>query len=147
MNRSSGSFHFNKSPSLFNPTLQCETFFAFRIHFLNFFFLECIQLMFFIRCLSFRRRGRPTKWRRACDECTSSHRTQKAVPWALIRCLSFPILWYVDHEINRRGPKRFFMSRADRKSQVRQCLVNCTADFWSSMASESAAQKPKYCLT
>ena len=34
-----------------------------------------------------------------------------------------------------------WMSRADRKSQVRQCLVNCTADFWSSMASESAEQK------
>ena len=36
---------------------------------------------------------------------------------------------------------------ADRKSQVWQCLGFCTADFWSSLASESAAQKPKYCLT
>ena len=35
--------------------------------------------------------------------------------------------------------------RADRKSQVRQCLGFYTADFWSSLAYESAEQKPKHC--
>ena len=39
------------------------------------------------------------------------------------------------------------MSRADRKSQVRQSLGFCAADFWSSLAYESAEQKPKHCLT
>ena len=39
------------------------------------------------------------------------------------------------------------MTRADRKSQVRQCLDFCTADFQSSLACESAEQKPKHCLT
>ena len=34
------------------------------------------------------------------------------------------------------------VSRADRKSQVRQCLGFCTADFLSSLANESAEQKP-----
>ena len=38
-------------------------------------------------------------------------------------------------------------TRAERKSQVRQCLVFCTADFWFSLAYESAEQKPKHCLT
>ena len=33
-------------------------------------------------------------------------------------------------------------SRADGKSQVRQCLGFCTADLWSSLAYESAEQKP-----
>ena len=37
--------------------------------------------------------------------------------------------------------------RADRKSQVRQCLSFCTADFWPALAYESAEQKPKHCLT
>ena len=39
------------------------------------------------------------------------------------------------------------INRADRKSQVSQCLGFCTADFWSSLAYESAEQKPKHCLT
>ena len=39
------------------------------------------------------------------------------------------------------------MSRADRKSQVRQCLDFCTPDFWSLFAYESAEEKPKHCLT
>ena len=42
---------------------------------------------------------------------------------------------------------RVRMIRADRKSQVRQCLGLCTADFWSSFAYESAEEKPKHCLT
>ena len=33
--------------------------------------------------------------------------------------------------------------RADRKSQVRQCLSFCTADFWSLLAYKSAEQ-PKH---
>ena len=32
--------------------------------------------------------------------------------------------------------------RADRKSKVRQCLGFSTANFWSSLAYESAEQKP-----
>ena len=40
-----------------------------------------------------------------------------------------------------------FGTRADRKSQVRQCLGFCTAAIWSSLAYESAEQKPKHCLT
>ena len=36
---------------------------------------------------------------------------------------------------------------ADRKSQARQCLGFFTAYFWSSLAYESAEQKPKHCLT
>ena len=39
------------------------------------------------------------------------------------------------------------INRADRKSQVRQCLDFCLADFLSSMAYESAERKPKHCLT
>ena len=39
------------------------------------------------------------------------------------------------------------MIRADKKSQVRQYLGFGTADFWSSLAYESAEQKPKHCLT
>ena len=39
------------------------------------------------------------------------------------------------------------ISRGDRKSQVRQCLDFCTADSWSSLAYESAEQKPKHCLS
>ena len=39
------------------------------------------------------------------------------------------------------------MNRADSKSHVRQCLGFCTADFWSSLANESAEQKTKHCLT
>ena len=39
-----------------------------------------------------------------------------------------------------RGGER---TRADRESQVRQCLGCCTAYFWSSLAYESAEQKPK----
>ena len=38
------------------------------------------------------------------------------------------------------------MTRSDRKSQVRKCLGFCTADFGSSLAYESAKQKPKHCL-
>ena len=34
-----------------------------------------------------------------------------------------------------------------KKEQVRQWLEFCTADFWSSLAEESAVQKPKYGLT
>ena len=37
--------------------------------------------------------------------------------------------------------------RGGRKSQVRQCLGFWTADFWYSVAYESAEQKPKHCLT
>ena len=46
--------------------------------------------------------------------------------------------------------RRTFFSeiiRADGKSQVRQCLGFCSADFWSSLAYKSAQQKPKHCLT
>ena len=39
------------------------------------------------------------------------------------------------------------ISRADRKSQVRQCLGFCTSDLWSSSAYESAEQKPKHFIT
>ena len=37
--------------------------------------------------------------------------------------------------------------RADIKSQVRQCLDFCTADFLLSLAYESADKKAKHCLT
>ena len=40
-----------------------------------------------------------------------------------------------------------FISRGIRNPGVRQCLGFCTADFWSSLAYESAEQKPKHCLT
>ena len=36
--------------------------------------------------------------------------------------------------------------RAERKSQIRQCMGFCKADILSSMANESAEQKPKPCL-
>ena len=36
-----------------------------------------------------------------------------------------------------------FITRSDRKSQVRQCLGFCTADIWTLLAFESAKQKPK----
>jgi len=39
------------------------------------------------------------------------------------------------------------MTRGIRKSQVRQCYGFCTADFWSSLAYESAEQNSKNCLT
>ena len=39
------------------------------------------------------------------------------------------------------------ISRADRKSQVRQCLGFCTAELWSRLAYESAEQNLKHCLT
>ena len=39
------------------------------------------------------------------------------------------------------------INRADRKSQVRQCLCFCTADFCISFAYKSAEQKRKHCLT
>ena len=39
------------------------------------------------------------------------------------------------------------VTRADRKSQVRQHLRFCTADYWALLAYESAKQKPKHCLT
>ena len=35
------------------------------------------------------------------------------------------------------------INRADRKSQFRQCLGFCTADFMSLLAYESAKQKPQ----
>ena len=38
-------------------------------------------------------------------------------------------------------------NRTDRKSQVKQCLGFSTADFLSSLAYESAEQKPEHCLT
>ena len=37
-------------------------------------------------------------------------------------------------------------ARGMRNSGVRQCLGFCTADFWSSLAYESAEQKTKNCL-
>ena len=37
--------------------------------------------------------------------------------------------------------------RGSDKSQVRQCLDFCTADFKSSFDCKSAVQKPKHCLT
>ena len=42
---------------------------------------------------------------------------------------------------------RKVLTRADRKSQVMQCLGFCTANFWSLLAYESAVQNPKHCLT
>jgi len=39
-----------------------------------------------------------------------------------------------------------FIIRGSEKSQVRQCLDFCTADFLSSLGCESAVQKPKHCL-
>ena len=39
------------------------------------------------------------------------------------------------------------MTRAGRKSRVKQCLGFCTADFWSLLTYESAEQKRKHCLT
>ena len=47
----------------------------------------------------------------------------------------------------RRKAELCFMGRADRKSQVGQCLCFCTADFWSSLAYESTKQKHKHCLS
>jgi len=38
------------------------------------------------------------------------------------------------------------MVMLDEKSQVKQCLGFCTADFWSSLVYESA-EKPKHCIT
>ena len=39
------------------------------------------------------------------------------------------------------------ITRADRKSQFRQCLGFGTANFFCLLAYESAEQKPKHCLT
>ena len=39
------------------------------------------------------------------------------------------------------------MDGADGKSQVKQCLSFCTADFWSLLSYKSAEQKSKHCLT
>ena len=39
------------------------------------------------------------------------------------------------------------MNRGISNPGVRQCLGFCTAEFWSSLAYESAEQKPKHCLT
>ena len=39
------------------------------------------------------------------------------------------------------------IGRGIRNPGVKQCLGFCTADFWSSLAYESAEQKPKHCLT
>ena len=50
-------------------------------------------------------------------------------------------------EEEMRWRKGHFMSKADGKSQVRQCMGFCTADFWSPLAYESAEEKPKHCLT
>ena len=49
--------------------------------------------------------------------------------------------------ISQLTEQRKVISRTDRKSQVRQCLDFCTADFWSSLTYESAEQKPKHCIT
>ena len=39
------------------------------------------------------------------------------------------------------------MSRGIRNPGVGKCLGFCTTDLWSSLAYESAEQKPKHCLT
>ena len=39
------------------------------------------------------------------------------------------------------------MFRDIKNPGVRQCLGFCIADFWSSLAYESAEQKPNHCLT
>ena len=39
------------------------------------------------------------------------------------------------------------ISRGSEKSQIRQCLGFCTAEFWPLLVYESAVQKPKHCLT
>ena len=41
----------------------------------------------------------------------------------------------------------FVIARGIRNPGVRQCLGFCSGDFWSSLAYESAEQKPKHCLT
>ena len=43
--------------------------------------------------------------------------------------------------------KHYIIIRCSEKSQNRQCLGFCTADFCTSFAYESAEQKPKHCLT
>ena len=47
---------------------------------------------------------------------------------------------------SRKGKANEVRSRADKKSQVRQCLGFCTADIWSSFAYKSAEQKSNHCL-
>ena len=44
-------------------------------------------------------------------------------------------------------PNPLHVTRGIRNPGVRQCLCFCTVDFWSSLAYESAEQKPKHCLT
>ena len=44
------------------------------------------------------------------------------------------------------GEKRNVTIRGIRNPGVGQCLGFCTADLWSSLAYESAEQKPKHCL-
>ena len=104
----SAFFHF-KSPA--SSMLQCKTFFAFRL-FPKLFSggMHCIQLMFFIRCLSGWRRGEERtsyKMEAADDECPSCQKTQDEWHPSLgrsRRCAAVsafpPILWQVDHEIN-----------------------------------------------
>ena len=75
---SSHSFHF-KSPA--SSMLQCKTFFCISPVSETFFRerMHCIQLMFFIRCLSGWRRGEERtsyKMEAADDECPSCQKTQ-----------------------------------------------------------------------
>ena len=44
------------------------------------------------------------------------------------------------------GEKRNVTIRGIRNPGVGQCLGFCTADLWSSLAYESAKQKPKHCI-
>ena len=52
-----------------------------------------------------------------------------------------------DNDQQQVSEEKDVSTRSDRKSQVKQCLSFCTADFWSLLAYESAVQNPKHCLT
>jgi len=73
-----------------------------------------------------------------------------------IRFCTFTITYYCEVVICRLAEGtvvmsvqgvEWLMARGSEKSQVRQCLDFCTAYFQSSLACESAGQKPKHCLT
>ena len=51
------------------------------------------------------------------------------------------------NELHYSRGRSQMISRPDGKSQVRQCLGFCTADFRYSLVYESVVQKPKHCLT
>ena len=77
------------------------------------------------------RRRRPNK-DNDCDESFDSTDELEDDPVVLERR---------EKQARKMGFSAFSLSvRADRKSQVRQCLGVCKADFWSSLVYESAEQ-------